>query len=71
MIFDTVEAFKALEHYGIRVASSKTQSTMLRGEDVAIVGRTDDSSRASNRTRTIARAMASIRIRLLRRDAAK
>ena len=44
MILDTAEAFKVLEHYGIRVASSKTQSIALHGEDIAIVGRTDDAS---------------------------
>jgi hypothetical protein len=44
MILDTAEAFNVLEHYGIRVASSKTQSIALHGEDIAIVGRTDDAS---------------------------
>jgi hypothetical protein len=39
MILDTAEAFNVLEHYGIRIASSKTRSIALHGEDIAIVGR--------------------------------
>jgi hypothetical protein len=34
MIPDTAEAFEALEHYGIRIASSKTQSIALHGDPV-------------------------------------
>ena len=45
MILDSVEAFKALKHYGIHVARSKAKAATVPGEDITIVGRTDESAK--------------------------